>query len=829
MAVPWLDAARYADSFGYQADVDTEGWPYRDWVVRALNTNLPWDQFITWQLAGDLLPNATRDQKLATAFNRIHRKTNEGGSVPEEFLQDGISDRVHTVGTVFLGLTFECARCHDHKYDPISMKEYYSLGAFFNSIDEYGLIQGGANKGLVLPQPALPLPTPEQEQKLAEQRAAIEKQERVKREWPAQNETDFQTWLAGKPKSTLPDLVGLYSLNEVKDGKAVNSAEEKQLATTGGNVVIDGRHGKALQLNGDDPISLPDPGVRNFHDPVSFAFWLLPGEAYPHAVVFSNTTSFDKNYNGYELLLENGQLRWTWMKEFPGCAASIKTLATVPVGEWTHVAVTYDGSTKASGMAIYLNGKPAQCDIIRDGLTRDVRVGEKPLFGARGRDFGIRNGALDEIHVFKRAITSAEVAQIHDGNALDNLLAKTERSPEEIAALREYYFSAIHPGARQEATELLALRTEWRKTLEGVQEIPVMEETATPRPAYVLARGAYDAPTERVERVTPAALIPFPKDAPRNRLGFARWLTSNDHPLTTRVLMNRLWQEFFGRGLVSTPENFGLQGALPSHPELLDWLARDFIAHGWDYKRACRQIVLSATYRQDSRASKEVRERDPENILLARGPVKRLSAEQLRDGALALGGLLSPKIGGPPVHPYQPEGSMWKALNNFLPEYKADTGEGLWRRSIYTFWRRTTTPPNMLAFDAPTREVCAVKRQLTSTPLQPLVLLNDPQFVEAGRALGERMLRDGGATPEQQVAWAYREVTGRAPSERELPELQKLYAEQRAAFANDPANAEKLLKVGEHKPDAKFPATELAAAATTASALLNLDAAFMLR
>jgi len=830
MAVPWLDLARYADSFGYQADVDTNAWPYRDWVIRALNDNLPWDQFIGWQVAGDLLPKATRDQRLATAFNRIHRKTNEGGSVPEEFRQDGISDRIHTFGTAFLGLTLECARCHDHKFDPVTARDYYSLAAFFNSIDEFGLIQGGENRGLVMPQPTLQLPTADQERALHGQRAVIEREEHVMRGWPGEHEEAFQKWLGTARVPVLADLAGHYRLDEAPGGKLPNAADEKTPANPGGgNRFIPGRTGQALQCNGDDEIKLPDFGIQHAHDPASFAFWLKPGEAYPRAVVFANTSSFDANYCGYELLLENGELRWTVMREFPGNAISVRAPSGLPVGEWTHVTVSYDGSSRAAGLKIYLNGQPAVTQTVRDGLKRDFRIGKALEFAARGRDVGLRGGALDEIHVFKRAITPVEAAQLFDGRALAALLVKADCTAAETAQLRDYFFSAIDPGGREARARVLAARTAWRKTMDGVAEISAMEEAAQPRPAFILARGAYDAPGEPVERATPAALPPLPKEAPRNRLGLAQWLTEPRHPLTARVLVNRLWQEFFGRGLVATSDNFGLQGAQPSHPELLDWLARDFIAHGWDHKRACRQIVLSATYRQESRADKKLRERDPDNALLARGPAHRLTAEMLRDSALALGGLLQPDIGGPPVKPYQPEGSMWKALNNFLPDYTPDKGGALYRRSLYSFWRRTTTPPNMMAFDAPTRDLCVAKRQPTNTPLQPLVLMNDPQFVEAARALGERMLREGGATPEQRLAWVFREVTGREPTTRERPVLRELYDSQLAVFTEDPTRADALLKVGDKPADKTFPPIELAAAATTASTLFNLDASIVLR
>lgn len=836
MAVPWLDLARYADSYGYQADPDTNAWPYRDWVVRALNANLPWNEFITWQIAGDLLPTATRDQRLATVFNRIHRKNNEGGSVPEEFRQEGVSDRVHTFGTAFLGLTLECARCHDHKYDPLSTRDYYALGAYFNSIDEFGLLQNGKLKFNTTSYPALQLSTPQQERELSARYAAVLRQEQLLREHSSEHESDFARWLAG-PEAAMAaaasaDMVGFYALEEeagAELGNAVAAEKETPAARGAGNTFTAGRVGRALLCSGDDPIKLPGFGVRHAGDPLSFSFWLMPGELYPRAVVASNSEIADATYNACELILEDGRLRWSVIREYPGNCVSVQTVARLPVGAWTHVTVTYDGSMRAAGLRLYLDGSPAATAVVRDNLSRDYAVGRAIEFSARNRDSGLRGGKLDEIRVYTRALTPIEAAHVHDNRTLPALLAKPEWAEAETALLRDFYFSAVHPSARETASRLRAARTAWLEIVETVPEISVMAEMAQPRPTFVLARGAYDSPAEPVARETPAALPAPPADAPRDRLGLARWLTDPQHPLTARVIVNRLWQEFFGRGLVATPDNFGLQGQLPSHPELLDWLARDFIEHGWNFKRACREIVLSATYRQDSRVEPVLRERDPDNVLLARGPQRRLTAEMLRDTALRLGGLLQPQIGGPPVKPYQPEGSMWRALNRFLPDYERDTGAGLYRRSLYTFWRRTTTPPNMMALDATTREVCSVRRQATNTPLQPLVLLNDPQFVEAARALGQRMLHEGGDSPEARVAWAFREVAGRAPTPGEQARLIDLYQTQRSVFAKDISGAAKLLKVGEHPPAADLAPEELAAATTTAGALFNLDVNIVLR
>ena len=826
MAVPWLDLARYADSFGYQSDIDTKAWPYRDWVIRALNENLSWDHFIRWQIAGDLLPHATQDQRLATAFNRIHRKTNEGGSIEEEMRQEGVSDRVHTFGTAFLALTFECSRCHDHKYDPITARDYYSLGAFFNNIEEAGVMQYATN---ILPQPALLLTTPEQEKTLAGLRVKIREEEATLQALPHRNEAAFQQWLMSVKEVELPDQVGSYSLDELKDGKLTNASEASAAATAGGNSLTEGRVGKALRLNGDDALSLPPLGIQHAYQPMSFSFWLKPGEAWPRAVVLSNTSSADTNYSGYELMLESGILSWTVMREFPGNAISVKAMEALPVAEWSHLTVTYDGSMRAAGLRIYRNGRPVEISVLKDSLRRDYQIGSALNFGARSRDFGLRGGLLDEIRVFRRAVTVIEAAHLHDGQALEEWLQRPDLNPAQMALVREYYFSAVDGPARHQTTMLSAAREALHKMLSAIPEISVMEENGPPRSTFVLNRGAYDAPGEPVARAVPAALPPLPQGVSADRLSLAQWLTAPDHPLTARVLMNRLWQEFFGRGIVATSDNFGTQGALPSHPELLDWLARDFIDRKWDHKAACKQIVLSAAYRQDSRASAGLRERDPDNALLARGPSRRLTAEMLRDSALALGGLLRPEIGGPPAMPYQADGSMWKSLNNFLPEYKADPGAGLYRRSLYTFWRRTTTPPNMMALDAVSRDVCAARRLPTNTPLQPLVLMNDPQFVEAARALGERVLKEGGGTGESRMKWLFREVSGRPAGADELALLATLYAEQLQLFREQPGQAQALLKIGAVPADAALAADELAAAATTASAVFNLDASLMQR
>ena len=889
LAAPWLDVARYADSYGYQSDQLCPTWPYRDWVVKAFNDNLRYDQFITWQLAGDLLPHATREQRLATAFNRLHRMTNEGGSVPEEWRLEGVADRVATFGTAFLGLTTECARCHDHKYDPITQRDYYALSAFFNSIDEYGLY----DRADIVPTPSLLLPTPPQEQELAAAREAVSRAEQGLAKARTEREALFREWLVRQPmESSLPDLFGRFDFERFEGTKLPNLAPgaTKHGARQDEVPLVEGHPGKAVQFDGENNVNFPDLGRFTRHTPFTLAFWMRDaGTRAEPAVVFQACDGTDTGPHGYDLLIEQGRLTARLFRHWPGNALAVRTRAAVPNDSWTHVAVTYDGSSRAAGLRIYLDGQPADLEILRDRLYKGI--GEHTLvFGQRFRDRGFKGGRIDELCIFARALTALEVAQLCDGRSLADALAQTRgpaaspcpppptsgkgglrrtapgaprapgltgqsgaadlvrrdggrqfqpalilSSPSPSiggggqgvgAELRDYYFSAIDPEARRAAAALAEARRRLVAAEDASFEIAVMEEMPRPRPTYVLARGRYDAPkseANRVGRDVPAGIMPFPQGLRRDRLGLAQWLTRPDHPLTARVAVNRLWAIFFGRGLVETVENFGTQGQPPSHPELLDWLARDFIQSRWNVKALVKKIVLSSAYRQASALRPELRQHDPQNLLLARGPSHRLSAEAIRDTALAASGLLDDRIGGPPVSPYQP-GDLWRETNSMSPAYRPSVGRDLYRRSLYTVWKRTAPMPNMTAFDVPSREVCTARRQTTSTPLQALVLLDDPQFVEAARVLGEQMLKQAGPTAAARVRFAFRRLAAREPTAAELKLLTALYEEQCWLFRKEPDEAGKLIHIGDRKPDPTLPPGEVAAAAILAQTILSLDA-----
>jgi hypothetical protein len=825
MAVPWLDAARYADSYGYQSDQLNTQWPYRDWVVRALNSNLPYDQFLTWQLAGDLLPNATREQILATAFNRLHRLTNEGGSIAEEWLVENASDRVHTFATAILALTVECARCHDHKYDPISMRDYYSLSAFFNSIDENGMYDSAAK----VPSPSLLLPTEQQEQQLAAARDAVAKAETAFSKTVESANSRFEHWLAS-PTVVDADLTAYYTFdgdlarirNEARVGKGEGNA--------GGVRSTGGVRGRAIRFDGDHGADLPDVFQVDRWTDFTLDFWMRDAARNPKpVVVLQRTFGTDVGYNGFDLMLQDGILSARLYRVWPGDGIGVQAQSPIAKNEWQHVAITYDGSSSAAGLRLFLGGKPLATKVLRDHMQKTAMVANfgagHLTLGQRFRDRGFKDGDLDELRIYDRALPPLEIANRHDGKSLAASLASPAANRDE---LKRYFCSAIDQEVRKARQQLREAHRQLALAEEVMQEIPVMADMPQPRPTYILSRGRYDAPkteANRVDRDTFAKLlIPFPKNAPRNRLGLARWLTDPHHPLTARVFVNRLWARLFGRGLVSTPENFGQQGALPTHPELLDWLARDFIAHGWDMKRLCRTIVLSATYRQDSRSAKELRERDSENDLLARGPSRRLSAEEIRDVALAASGLLDRRMGGPPVSPYQPGGDLWREANTMSPAYQQSTGRDLYRRSLYSVWKRTTPLPNMVAFDAPSREVCTVTRGRTNTPLQALVLLNDVQFVEAARALAASVSRPDSPLAAQ-IDEAFLRFTGRHPDGVEINLLSDVYNEQLALFADKTQqDATAFTKLGESKVDAKLDARHVAALTLVCQTILNLDA-----
>ena len=831
MAAEWLDLARYADTHGYQSDRYRAIWPWRDWVIHAFNANLPFDQFVTWQLAGDLLPNPTQTQRLATAFNRIHLQNEEGGIVEEEFRVSYVVDRVNTFGTAFLGLTLDCCRCHDHKYDPLTQKDYYQLFSIFQNVDESGQ---SVYFGDVMPVPTLLLTTPSQDEVLAKLKRDIEHQRQVVVTSKADARPRFEEWLKHRPtEPVVPGLTASYGFDEQVDGHFTNRvAGRKSANPSEGPVLVPGIRGQALELSGENGVNFPGAGAVTRADPFSYSIAVQPAIHTSRLLVLHKSRAWmDAGSRGYELLLEDGRPAVGLHHMWPGNSLKIRATRAIPTNAWTQITVTYDGSSRAAGLHLYLNGEPAEVEVIRDGLWRDFTYGgDEPelAIGYRFRDNGFKQGKVDELLFFHRELTRLEVAELAGLPLLRDALAVAEPQLTAIqkSELEEYYLHTGETNHQAALKELARLRQEQNRLIESIPDLMVMQEMEKPKKAFILKRGAYDAPGDEVAGNVPGFLPPLAPGMPSNRLGLAQWLTDQRNPLFARVTVNRAWQQMFGRGLVETAENFGTQGAVPTHPELLDWLAHDFMTTGWDMKALLRKMSLSATYRQSSTASPELLTRDPDNRWLTRGPARRLAAEMLRDQALAVSGLLSQHVGGPSVRPYQPEG-LWESAAN--SSYGQGHDEDLHRRSLYTYWKRTVPPPAMITFDAAERNVCVVRRQSTSTPLQALVLLNDPQIIEAARWTGQRILKEGGATRADQVEFAFRLVTGRAPSKREVEVLERLWVEQQQRFAADPGAAAQLLAVGEAKADPSLSAPDLAATTILAQALLNHDEALMRR
>lgn len=841
MAVQWLDIARYADTHGYQMDRYRAVWPYRDWVIKAFNQNEPFDQFATDQIAGDLLPNATKDQKLATAFNRLHMQSEEGGIVEEEYRVAYVVDRVNTFGTAFLGLTTECCRCHDHKFDPLTQKDFYSLFSFFQNIDESGQT---VYFGDVMPVPTLILSDKVTDEKASALDSRIADQQSILSRIveSATTRAAFDSWLANKGSldatnmnSPLPGMEGSFSFNEIISNRVSNLANSAKPANpVEGPKLVSGKFGLAAELSGENGFSFP--GIGNFtrSDSFSFSLWLKDQDRSARAVVFHHSRApIDAGSRGYEMLLENGRIAFGLHHMWPGNSLKIVSKELLPTNEWTHVAVSYDGSSRASGLRLYINGSLAPVEVIRDGLYKDITYdGDEPELemGYRFRDSGFKNGRVDEFRVFKRILSSLEVTLLSGHSEfVDTWNTPVENlSTIQRKALFDYFCDQVYPPAIEMSGLLQMVRKERSDLTEHIPEMMVMKEMSKPKPAFVLKRGGYDAHGEQVYANTPGILPPFPLGQPTNRLGLARWLTDPEHPLTARVTVNRAWQMMFGKGIVETSDNFGSQGAQPSDPELLDWLALNFTDTGWDTKRLLKQIALSATYRQSSHADDRLLALDPANNLLGRGPERRLTAEMLRDQALSASGLLVEKLGGPSVKPYQPEG-LWEEIAMGAPHYNQGHGDDLHRRSLYTFWKRTVPPPVMITFDSASRNVCTARRQETSTPLQALALLNDTQIIEASRLVSEKMLKLANSNLDDEVAWAFRIITSRNPRPNEQLILKQLFNEQREIFAADPLAAAKVEKIGEVKNSEGLNPADLAAGTVLAEAIFNHDDAVMRR
>lgn len=796
----WLDAARYADTHGFHFDNFREMWSYRDWVIDAFNRNMPFDQFTLEQLAGDLLPNRTLEQQIASGFNRCNMTTNEGGTIPEENLVGYARDRTETVSQVWLGLTMGCAVCHDHKFDPISQREFYELSAFFNNTT-----QGALDGNIRDTPPIIVVPTAQDRARweelvplLAETRGRIEERKQAAR-------PGFEAWLGAQTAESLSQWIA-------SDGLVLRARtgplEEAAPAAT--------------------PELQADLGDFEKDQPFTASVWIRLDKRDQSAALLSRMDERN-GHRGWDFWIEGGRVGAHIVSKWSEDAIKVVSATQLPEKTWIHVTMRYDGSSKAAGVTVFFDGKPQALQTHEDRLSGSTRASVPLLVGRRPLGSVLSDAALHDVRLYNRTLTNGEIERLAGATrALELIrLQSDQRAAGQLDGLFEWYLKLLDEPWKALQKDLAALTREETGIKQRGTVAHVMEEKPEPATAYVLFRGEYDKRRDLVEPGVPKILPPYPSDQPRNRLGFAHWLLRPEHPLTARVTVNRFWQEVFGTGLVRTAGDFGVSGELPSHPELLDWLAIEFQRSGWDVKQLFKLMLTSSTYRQASVTTPEKLQRDPDNRLLSRGPRFRMEAEMVRDYALAASGLIVYKVGGPSVKPYQPDG-VWEAVA--MPEsntksYRADRGENLYRRSLYVFWKRAAPPAMLETFNAPSRETCTVRRERTNTPLQALVTLNDPQFVEAARALAQRALIEGGETTQSRIDYAAQRVLTRSLEPAELAIVERSLQGLLEYYFAHPEDAAALLQVGESKPAPELNPSELAAWTMLANELMNLDEA----
>lgn len=823
MASQWLDLARYADTNGYNNDEDRQMWPWRDWVIDAYHRNLPFDQFLTEQLAGDLLPNATLEQRIATGFLRNQGHNTEGGIIQEEYRIEYVADRVHTTATVFLGLSMQCARCHDHKVDPFSQSEYYKFFSLFNNLEE----KQASYSNFVGAEPFVRVPTSEQKLSIDALRTEISTIEEEVATYESQLQTTWSEWITTKSEKELQAVLGAVERESITFDASTDTTAGSTISPWENPAeikLVEGRKGQAVSLNSGSHLISKSLGKLSAEKPFSLSVWVHPTADGSMAVLSRMDEA--KQHRGYDLLVVNGKVEMHLVDQWPANALKVSSQQTIAPNQWHHLGVTYDGSRKAAGIKIAIDGKPATLDVPNNSLSGSIESDQPFRLGLRQQSLPFQ-GMIDELRFFDGALSSEALMQLANLESpkfeLDWVRKPwTELTPEQSEQAKRWTREIIRPMHQERLTAISDKRKQLTQIEQSAPAVMVLQEMQPARETFILKRGQYDQPTTRVEADVPEVLK-FDKAARvANRLELARWLTHPSNPLTARVAVNRLWEQCFGAGIVRTSEDFGGTGELPSHLELLDLLADAYVQQGWDTKAMLKSIVLSETYQQDSRLREDLRLKDPENRLFARGPRHRLPAEVIRDNALAISGLLVSKIGGPSVKPYQPDG-LWEDVTvERRGKYVADSGENLYRRGMYTFWKRTCPPPSMVTFDAPNREVCVARRSRTNTPLQALVLLNDPCFVEAARAFAIDVLRKGGPDDLSKIRYAVTKAIVRAPHSEEIPEWLGLIQQAREEFA-DTARASEFLKVGTLPIPTDLPPNELASWTILCSTLLNLD------
>jgi hypothetical protein len=867
----WLDYVRYADTCGLSTDTYRSIWPYRDYLIKAFNTNMPFDEFVREQIAGDLLPAKDPakniDQIVATGYIRVGVSTNEGGTIPEELRFNLARERTEAYGATFMGLTVGCAVCHDHKYDPTTQKDFYQLSAFFNNVNEQPF-NGDRPDWL----PVIRIPKPENREAYSHtlaERAKLLEQLDVFR---SQERSLIEQWLASKrnmPQHVSADKLQLRLRLDEGAGQVVNNsapdANSKSFTTT----QTPPQWGETtwlwpdFRMDTSTQVKLGQTGDFDRNQPFSGGGWFMarllsnPDKTKPPPtkglivpkisavrmkdqkaamrdphldtgvlISKSDTTQQDR---GWEIWYSKGKISIDLINAWPKNAIRVSTATPLMgKGSWYHVFFTYDGSGKAAGVKLYINGDSVATTIESDALTGTIRTTAPLQLGWRHPDADpLRATRYQDLRLYARALSAEEVKRL----PYEDYIAEITDGPgrqwnrDEWHALRDFYFNNVHESSKAIRAQIAEMNGQLDQLGAGGTFSEVAEEKPTVGYANVVTRGVYSARGERVEAETPHFLPPLPASLPHNRLGLAEWTVSASNPLTARVTINRMWNEVFGTGVVETTEDFGIMGQRPSHPELLDWLAVEFRESGWNVKHMYKLMVMSAAYRQASRTTPEQLARDPKNLLLARGPRYRMDAEMLRDIALESSGLLVEKIGGPSVKPYQP-GNVWESVSDPDSDtlhYFQDHGEDLYRRSLYTFWKRVAFPPNMDVFDAVPRDSACTRRQRTNTPLQALATLNDPQWVEAARVLAERLIKESGPQPAEKIRYLSEILLAHDPTPQMASVLKTSFQQMERHYARDPEAARDLISVGEKPHDPAVAAPELAAWTVVVREALNLD------
>jgi cytochrome c553 len=825
----WLDAARYADSNGIHFDNYREMWSYRDWVINAFNRNEPFDQFTIEQLAGDLLPNHTMNQEIASGFNRCNITSNEGGAIDAEYYVLYARDRTEATSQVWLGLTTGCAVCHDHKFDPITQKDFYSLSAYFNNTTQKAMDGNVQNTPptIVVPPPADRTRWKALPDEITAEQAKIDDRKKNGRK-------DFAAWLAASsPKDFLKKMPQDQPVFHAPlDDNSTNTlhvtvGDKPRLLTLYTNASW--REGviaaKAFITSDQTKPVISDVGDFEKNQAFSYGVWVYLTKGRDGSL-FARMDNSD-NYRGWDLWLQGGMPASHIINKWPDNAMKLVSKKAIENNRWTHVFVTYDGSAKTSGMKIYLDGEPQETGVEADQLSGTIRTTVPFKIGQRNSASPVNGAGLQDLRIYNRALKPEEVQSLYRDSRLAWMLSKsdTDRTQKQKDELFDGWIKDVDPESQHNVASLAAFQSEQAAIKGRSTEALVMHEKPEAPFAYVLYRGDYEQHRDKVSPGTPASLPAMPEDFPRNRLGFAKWLMLPQNPLTARVTVNRFWQQIFSTGIVKTTGDFGVTGELPSNQELLDWLAVDFRESGWNIKEFFKLMVTSAAYRQSAVATPEKIARDPDNRLICRGPRFRMDAEMVRDYALFSSGLMTPKIGGPSVKPYQPDG-VWEAvamIGSNTRYYKQDTGDKLYRRSLYTFWKRAAPPASMEILDAPSRETCTVRRERGDTPLQALVTMDDPQFVEATRHLAQVTLEHAGPKPKDRLDYMAERVMARPLRSAELKITGSVLQDMLAHYKADPKDAAALLTVGESKADPALDKPTLAAYAMVASELMNTD------